>query len=103
MSTLRVKHAFTAYHLRDRLAPGKPSRIAICSCGWKCSMFRRSDRRQKVRALVGLCWLRGHAWEADGPVHVGPVGFDESEETRIATMRQCARCYRCETISRNAA
>lgn len=89
----RIRHALTLHHWRyNRRA--RTGSLGMCSCGWQCWMFRRIKWRTRLRGIVMLCWLRGHRWGADEEAHAGPVGFDESADTLVATMRQCDRCWK---------
>lgn len=89
----RLSHALTFYHWRyNRRA--EHGGLAMCSCGWKCRMFRRVARRTQLRSVLLLCWLRGHRWGENNETHTGPVGFKESEDTLIGTTRQCERCWK---------
>ena len=92
MNTLRIKHRLTAYHLRNRLNRST-NYIGICGCGWRSGIMRTP---LSVRARRVLC-IRGHRWEPWKPMHTGPIGFEESEDTLFGHLRQCERCYRCET------
>lgn len=60
-------------------------------------MFRRINRRSQLRGL--LCIVPGHSWGETEESHVGPVGFDESEDTLLGRYRQCERCWKCEDVA----
>ena len=91
--SMRIRHRLTAFHLRDRFNRSKSTRIGICACGWRSSIMRTSWTT-RLRRILCVC---GHHWESWKPMHAGPVGFEESEDTLLCHMRQCERCYRCET------
>lgn len=93
MNAERIKHRATGHHWRHNLRR-RPTSLAICSCGWQCWSFRRIHWITRLRGL--LCIVPGHDWEASAPIHAGPLDFEESDETLLGHMRQCARCYRCE-------
>ena len=90
----RIQHKLTAYHLRDRFS-SKPSKLAICSCGWRCSRMRKDRRARIMRATVKGCYLRGHSFGPSYGVDDGPAGGKDSEFREIAAFRQCERCYLC--------
>lgn len=93
MNWLWVKHKLTAYHWRYDRGDG-PAALAICECGWKCRLFRKSPRDHLRRVH---CLLRGHDWGESEPVLVGPAGAPDEEMTLIAMQRQCDRCWKCES------
>lgn len=96
-ASARITHKVTAYHWRHNRRSAR-SKLMMCDCGWREAMIRKTEWTCRLRNLVGLCWLRGHAWDLPMAAHVGPVGFDESDDTFIDEMRQCDRCYHCQWL-----
>lgn len=94
MNKLYIKHKLTAYHYRKDKK--EPYSLAICSCGWNCSSFRRRKRQTKLRGLRKLCWLRGHKWGEWDAVEAGPLDFEDGEGIIVGWYRQCDRCWNCE-------
>jgi hypothetical protein len=70
----------------------------ICSCGWRCRTLQRLKHRLLIRAFFSLCWINGHKWGPDEEVHCGPVDFEESEDTKLGSFRQCQQCYKTEQV-----
>lgn len=94
MNLMRLKHTLTAHHLR--YSRRSPNVLGICHCGWRSRLFRPS---LNIRIRRAICLILTHQWDGAGyeqEVHVGRVGFEESEETCIGRFRQCQRCYKCE-------
>lgn len=58
-----------------------------------------NERRWRLRACrvltLGRHWYR-QSWRVD----LGPVGFDESDETLCGCLRQCRICGDCEVLPR---
>jgi hypothetical protein len=93
---LRLRHALTFYHLRANRSPS--SKLAICSCGWRCWPFRKTRWKTRVRSLVCAVHF-GHVWDEPSPVMVGPVGFEATLESIVGLHKQCERCWTVVEVS----
>src|SRR4051812_15973909 len=96
--TLRLWHTLTAYHLRDRFGK-KPSRIMICSCGWKPWWVRKIARTSRLRRVLVCLPTGGHVWDDEFQATVGPAGApDEEFEPLGNRTRQCDKCYAIKDV-----
>lgn len=96
-----LKHKLTAYHFR-RNRGDRSTVLAICDCGWKCRPFRKKlgDLTRQMKCI------RGHDWDNWDPIETGEIyeengeyksTIDDGEGYVLGSMRQCERCYKCET------
>jgi hypothetical protein len=88
-----VGHKLTAYHWRYNRHHAA-TKLGGCSCGWH-ARFMRPSLLQRLRTTC--CALTvGHDWGDPDPIHTGPVGFEESEDTLIGHVVQCESCGKCK-------